>query len=576
MLDLPLELQVEVAQHSDNPNYILTVPLEIQADVVDAIYQRVPLAVIDFLIDHQLDQLLAILWNRYNFDFTERHLRRALKLGRLNIVALISASGRSMPIKAMDYAGQSGSIALVNYLYHHDYLPTEDTVERAARGGHLALIQHLYAQGARATERALAAAAYHGHVDVMKWLLKPSGQGGGLDPQGLRFINRRRLAASGHANVLQFLDEQLNTVPDEEEYDVAFAHGRRDVLNYLQRYGLTGGVRQLVYRTAALMEAVKAGNRPVVEELLAAGVSADSRLADEAVKCGHLDVLEYLMQRGVRPSPRAMELAIVRGNLNIVGYLFEHGYRVDNPLELASKYGHFEIVNEFLSLGYQPWIQVLYNAAKYGSLHYTNLFLQQVPTNDSEAATVLHHAVLSGQQELVKYLVEEHPTVSRVANVNDVVDEVCRAGNYQVLTYLETRGAVGDRQTLHAAIEHGHASIVNWHVQHGVQPLPIESNYVNHLDVAKIFLQLFTQSMEWDVSTMVDDNNYSLLVYLTTYAGLQIDDAAEYLNDAIRGNRLIMVMFLIHHAKRVSWSHIRTPRLEHVELYNLITSIQRR
>lgn len=531
----PSQLWPRLAQFSNNTNLIFLAPFEVRVDVATELYLRVPTPTIDVLINRRRGDLLTALRTAYNFDFTEQQVNRALKSGSLDIVVLVQASGRSFPARAMDYAARSGNIELINYLYHYSFRPTNTTIEQAAKYGHLPLIQHLYLLGVHATERALSRAAIGGHLVTLKWLLAP--EGGGLDARGLQYINHRAVITNGHLEVLRFLYDQLNIVPNPEDYDLAYAHGHQAIIDELRNRG----VNRIEFKFITLDRAARVGNLAAVKELLAAGIRGDDSIAGAAATHGHLDVLKVLIQHGLSPSDYSINQAIANGHYEVVRFLYQHVRRITGGPTTAVRHGHFDILDLLMSMGEPIMANDLVWVAWHGSLSYIKTLLARLSMETNPPAELVSGAVQSGQVVLLRYLLEElqlpitHP---------DIINTAAEFGYYQTVSYLFDRGLTGEYRGLNHAIQGGHVGIVRLYRSHGHNINDIESESVGHVEMAKYIRQLFCGELQWPVSQYVRTNNLSVLAYLADLGLLNVRSPTRTIDDAISHNHLTMSEFL--------------------------------
>jgi hypothetical protein len=155
------------------------------------------------------------------------------------------------------YAGQSGSIAMLEWLKHHGVVLGKGTSDGAASGGHLSALQYLHAEGCAMGFWVCWAAADRGDLVILKWAWEHDCKGDVAE-----VCYAAAASESGNIELMTWLLQQPGVQ-------------------------LTAGV---------MSSAASGGNLGMCEFLLANQCPWDEASCEMAARCGHLHILRWLRE----------------------------------------------------------------------------------------------------------------------------------------------------------------------------------------------------------------------------------------------------------------------------------------
>lgn len=295
---------------------------------------------------------------------------------------------------------------------------------------------------------------------------------------GVKDVNEYTLlhaaALSGNEEVFRYLAEEHNldikavSSTGVSVLSYAVKRGNLNIVKFLvERYKLKLN-EQNVTRVTVLHDAVESGNLELVKYLLGCEVKWHDdfryeKLLHVAVGNKSKDMVVYLVENhGMKLDSKLdfgdtlLHTATRSGSLEVIDYLISKGLNVNaknefdvTPLGEALECGRIDIVKHLVACGAD-----VYTIAESGR-------------------SMLHHGVVSGDKEVVQYLVEKHGfEVNTKTNYGEsVLHLACRYGNRDLVEYLIRKGAnchvkTEDAYTiLHYAVMGGDVDLVKYLIE---------------------------------------------------------------------------------------------------------------
>ncbi|OQS01296.1 hypothetical protein ACHHYP_01348 [Achlya hypogyna] len=254
----------------------------------------------------------------------------AAKVGALNVVCYLHATGHGCSTRAMDYAAQNGHAEVLRFLHEHRSEGcSRDAMDFAAQNGHMDVVQYLHdVVGVAGTAKALDWAARNGHIDVLRFLHPRRSEG--CTAYAMDYA-----AQNGHLEVVELL-HGYGAPCSAAALDMAAANGHIHVVRFLHEHRTEGAT------VRALDNAARGGHLPVViflHDHRPEGGSTDA--IDSAAAHGHDDVVAYLLaHRRDGWTVRAVDAAAVHGYVPILERLF----RADAARAVCSPRGLLHVV----------------------------------------------------------------------------------------------------------------------------------------------------------------------------------------------------------------------------------------
>ncbi|KNC98442.1 uncharacterized protein SPPG_06147 [Spizellomyces punctatus DAOM BR117] len=277
----------------------------------------------------------------------------------------------------------------------------------------------------------LVVAAANGNVSVVEEILK-------FQPLMRKAAEEalRAAVAQGHVNVVRILImagaethlDQLHMrsrTPWEDDHTIlqlAASLGHLRIIRELVATGSNPNDR------TALREAVEAGHRVVVSELLGYGLKATLEILKIAVRFGHVEITEDLLR--------------ARGN--------RHG-DLDAALRIAARYGQFDVVQSLIERG---------------------ACVNLCGRNSKRQGSPLREAAIAGRADIVKALIKAGAQVDAQNNV--ALRLAAAKGHHETVQILLDTGKAdvhaGAEYALSHAIGQGHTEVVSILLQHNADP----------------------------------------------------------------------------------------------------------
>lgn len=258
----------------------------------------------------------------------------------------------------MDDAACAGHFDALKYLDSKGLkLMNNQTVDRASKNGHLDIVKYLYSKGLRGTEYALYHPSKFGHLEIVKFLLS----------RGLTATKDDIMVASGngHLEILQAFHLPVRELGKAVYW--ACKHGHLEVVKWLDSMGVK-------FESSALCVASANNDRAMVEFLLAKGVRHSSYAVTRAGLNNHLEMVQFLHSKDIKGDQDSIFGAVVNGHLEIVKFLYSKGIKVEenrwvfaaNPVEEAIKKGYLEGLTFLISNGLSMRDRYMEIASEYG------------------------------------------------------------------------------------------------------------------------------------------------------------------------------------------------------------------
>ena len=245
---------------------------------------------------------------------------------------------------------------------------------------------------------------------------------------------------------------------------------RRYVLSGLfsAALALAAFLTQATCRANELIDAIKAGDTPLVQSLLVSGADANEKtmyggplnIAAEVAPPG---IVTILIDAGAKlETPglagyHPLHVAAIKGRADIVALLIERGAIVDaldahgrTPLSVATiSAGNVDAINALLAGGADPLLEdgsyhmtALHFAAAKGQVEVASVLLSagvDINLRDGGGATALLHAAGDGQVDMVKFLVARGADVNIAGNDGETPYQVAPKGG-QIQALLDNAG----------------------------------------------------------------------------------------------------------------------------------------
>ena len=179
-----------------------------------------------------------------------------------------------------------------------------------------------------------------GHVNIADFILTSYGHLFKNDALLLE-INMNRAVKNGHVEVLQYLIENTPITPSSKTIVIAAKHGRREVLDYLIKFGEQHSVMDpAVDNNEALFIAAQNGHLNIIKYLIELSTTYpdinpavdNNVILLQAATYGYLNIIKYL----VSIMPRFPDISLTSHNNEVI--------------MAAIKYDHLHIVKYLISL----------------------------------------------------------------------------------------------------------------------------------------------------------------------------------------------------------------------------------
>lgn len=451
----------------------------------------------------------------------------AAQLGHVDIVRYLLDQGADFNKKLnneefgatpLDQAIVFGHLEILKMLLDSGAALNSNSLYSAAENGYLPIVQELVKRGVKLDDEgdiALVAAAENGHFDVVKWLLV---NGVTLKPM----VNASRAplllaVKNGHEDIVaELLDRgaQIDIVTDNKStlLHIAVKNQHLTVVAKLLKYGKIDINQSNESGLTPLKEALVSGNLDMVKMLLDHGAKIESIDISFAAKGGQLSVLEELIARGVSATESgdaALEIAAENGHLDIIKWLLNKGVSLPSPakplpLFLAVKYGHEDVVAEFLARGApldlltEDRYTILDIATVYKKLPIVEMLIKTGKFDLSQRGvggnTVLHFAAQGGDIDIVNFLLN-HPAIDP-SLINDKkmtpLHLAAQKGHAEIVKRFMAKGIAPDERALRAAAAAGQLATVREFIGKGILPNEttlIEAAARNRVEVVEELLK---------------------------------------------------------------------------------------
>ena len=215
------------------------------------------------------------------------------------------------------------TLPLLKFAIARGYLPSENTLARAAEHGNMDVIRFLCKHKCPWTSMACSEAAKEGHLDVLKYLRE----------KWCPWDERASAWAvkSGRLEVLKYLRE--NGCPwDVRVCRIAAGHGRLDVVKYAHENGCP-------WDKETCCRAAIGGHLDVLKYLHENGCPWDERTCSKAALGGQMGVLKYVHENGCPWDEWTCTQAAMGGHLDVLKFARQHGCSWDEGTFAAASYG---------------------------------------------------------------------------------------------------------------------------------------------------------------------------------------------------------------------------------------------
>lgn len=164
------------------------------------------------------------------------------------------------------------------------------------------------------------------------------------------------------------------------------------------------------------------------------------------IKNQDIDELKKLYESGVDPHQYLMEYAIEVNNIEIIQFLLDKGYTLTcNNMCLASSYGHLDIMKFFHSLNCPYNYDMASEASKFGHLESLKYAIEI--GNKDIFKYSLYNATITGQLDIIRYLVEEKKEYVDLT----IVELAANKGHLECLKYFHSIHAPFKKSVLNYA-----------------------------------------------------------------------------------------------------------------------------
>ena len=290
-------------------------------------------------------------------------------------------------------------------------------------------------------------------------------------------------AKRGHLRVVQLL---INHVPSPTRiFSAAIRSKRTDLIDFVLSHNpnLDPPAHYLKYSetnggTTPLAEAVRAGNKDIMNRLHAAGALDNLGYGDRfeplvfAAACqGNISYMQTLLSRAdnsycpYRPGGVAIHLALQNGHEDIVWLLLKNGATVENgykghwssnksnwfrgdvfdytkanPLRLALKYQNARLVRTILSSDFEDDIRCDYfkAAVKWGNKSVISDFILAFPTRSIYYSTprlLCIHSMKEDNVNTFRDLLESVPSIDAIS-LGHCLEDAVKMGHSEMVSYL--------------------------------------------------------------------------------------------------------------------------------------------
>ena len=222
----------------------------------------------------------------------------------------------------------------------------------------------------------------------------------------------------------------------------------------------------------------------------------------KACKGGSVEVLEWLLEKDCRFNGAALIMAASKGNEKAVDWLLENGVQKDvESCTTAIREGYLDIAKKLYLSEENKYLAIV--AAKSGSIKYLEWMLsngERIPFNECG-----DRALKAGNIDLLKWLQTKGWTCDRSVTTSY---KAVKSGKVEMMQWLRENGVEWSCQTMTSAAVQGHLDLVKWMKANGCT-----WNSSTTYDVAlkcenvEVLQWLIENSCPYELQTTPDDDS---------------------------------------------------------------------
>ena len=292
----------------------------------------------------------------------------AAENNNIDLVKWLVGQGAKPDSEAVSRAANNSNTELVKWLVGQGAKPDNHAVTDAAVSNNSDLVKWLVEQGAKPDKYAVAGAAENNNIDLVKWLIKDCGAE--IDVRAVFYAAR-----NNNLEVVKALVEDCGAEVDNKVLFWVTTHNNIDV--GIWRYLLEKNkdpINATLDKDAQL-------DLPFMYE------DEQTVLSNAVAFRNNADIVNELIAHGAKVDFKDLENAVERDKLGVVKLLLEQVPDLINKkttngetlLDVASKYGHRELVEFLLGKGALIDSKAISSAIEGGSVGVVKLLLEKAP-----------------------------------------------------------------------------------------------------------------------------------------------------------------------------------------------------